>query len=72
MKYKKLRTGPDGGWKMSSEIYALCPLCGYYMSLDPAKDDICPCGNITKDAGMGRFGARTGDLSIKLFQKANE
>lgn len=67
--YKYLRTGPDGGWKMSADIYAKCPECGYFMSLDPEKDDICPCGNMSKDSSMGRFGAKTGDNSIELYKK---
>lgn len=69
MKYRYLRTGPDGGWQMSADIYAKCPVCGYYMSLDPTKDDVCPCANMTKDTGMGRFGAKSSDDSIELYTK---
>ena len=72
MKYQYLRTGPDCGWRMSKDLFAKCPKCGYYMSLDPAQDDSCPCGNMSKDTGMGRFGANTGDMSIDLFIKTDD
>ena len=69
MSYEYLRTGPDDGWHMSSELYARCPKCGFYMSLDPGKSESCPCGNMYKDCGDGRFGAYTGDASIKIYKK---
>lgn len=69
MQYKYIRTGPNGGWHMSPELYAKCPKCGYYMSLDPRKSEDCPCGNMYKDSGCGRFGANTGDVSIEIYQK---
>lgn len=67
--YEYLRTGPGEGWTMSKELYARCPRCGYYMSLDPSTDDVCPCGNLCKDSGAGRFGADSGDASIAIYQR---
>lgn len=67
--YQYLRTGQENGWTMRSDLYAKCPECGYYMSLDPTQSDICPCGNLTKDSDCGRFGARTGDKTIEIYQK---
>lgn len=70
MKYKYLRTGPTaGGWEMNTRLYAKCPMCGYYMSLNPAKTDNCPCRNLYKDSDAGRFGARTGDASIEIYEE---
>lgn len=74
MAYIYYKTGPNaknGGWRMSTDIYAKCPKCGYYMSLDPEADDICTCGNMHKDSSYGRFGAKTGDKSIRLYKKFN-
>ena len=68
MKYEFIRKGPERGWTMSKDIYARCPVCNYYMSLDPRFGDTCTCGNMYKDSGMGRFGAKTGDNSIELYK----
>ena len=69
MKYEYIRKGCDSkGWKMSKDLYAKCPCCGYYMSLNPMEGDCCPCGNLSKDADYGRFGARTGDRSIEIYK----
>lgn len=68
-RFEYIRTGPECGWTMSKDIYAQCPVCGYYMSLDPLESDSCPCKNMYKDSDMGRFGAKTGDKTIKLFKK---
>lgn len=69
LRYQYLRTGPENGWTMNSDLYAKCPKCGYYMSLDPTQSDMCPCGNLIKDIDYGRFGARTGDKTIEIYQK---
>lgn len=70
-KLEYIRTGPQNGWTMRKELYAQCPICNYYMSLDPAESDSCPCGNMYKDCDMGRFGARSGDATIKLYAKSD-
>ena len=67
--YRYLRTGPKNGWEMSPNLYAKCPQCGYFLSLDPMKSEICPCGNLHKDSGAGRFGAKTGDSTIEIYIK---
>lgn len=67
--YQYIRTGPENGWTMRPDLYAKCPTCGYYMSLDPTQSETCLCGNLTKDADYGRFGARTGDETIEIYQK---
>lgn len=67
--YKYLRTGPEKSWKMAKELYAKCPECGYYMSLDPTTDDTCPCGNLQKDSGACRFRVRTGDETVEIYEK---
>lgn len=46
--YRYLRTGPKNGWEMSPNLYAKCPQCGYFLSLDPMKSESCPCGNLIK------------------------
>ena len=70
LQFQYLRTGATKtGWRMGPDLYAKCPQCGYYMSLDPVQNESCPCGNLTKDSDYGRFGARTGDESIKIYQK---
>ena len=69
VQYRYLRTGPENGWTMNSDFYAKCPQCGYYMSLDPTQSDQCPCGNLIKDRDYGRFGARSGDETIEIYQK---
>lgn len=51
---------------MSKDLYAKCPECGYYMSLDPTKSESCPCGNMYKEC-EGRFGANTGDMLIEIY-----
>lgn len=33
------------------------------------ESDICFCKNMYKDNSMGRFGAKTGDKTIRLFRK---
>ena len=72
MEYIYLRTGPKNGWEMKPELYAKCPKCGYYMSLTPTDSDVCPCGNMSKDCDYGRFGAKTGDASIKIFKRIDD
>lgn len=72
MDYKYLRTGPEDGWKMSKDIYVRCPVCGHYMSMDPDTSEVCPCGNMKKDADAGRFRADTGDASIGVYAKASD
>jgi hypothetical protein len=57
---------------MSPELFAKCIKCGYYVSLDPTKSETCPCGNIYKDIDCDRFGAKTGDVSIEIYQKISE
>lgn len=69
IEYKYLRTGSEDGWEMCKDIYARCPVCGYYMSMDPSTSESCPCGNIKKDSDAGRFSAGTGDSSISLYEK---
>lgn len=71
LQYEYLQTGQKNGWIMNSGLYAKCPKCGYYMSLDPTQSDVCPCGNLIKDSDCGRFGAQTGDETIKIYQKKN-
>ena len=67
-----IRTGPSNdGWYMNKKIYAMCSRCGYFMTLDPTINDICPCGNLYKDNQAGRFGARTGDNTIELYKETN-
>jgi hypothetical protein len=51
------------------ELFAKCIKCGYYVSLDPTKSETCPCGNIYKDIDCDRFGAKTGDVSIEIYQR---
>ena len=70
--YKYVKTGPDNGWSMGINLYAKCPICGYFMPLDPTKSDSCPCGNMYKDSDYGRFGAETGDMSIEIYEKINK
>lgn len=72
MEFEFIRKGPDGGWRMSADLFAKCPECGYFMSLDPEKDEVCPCGNLRKDNGAGRFGAKTGDDSIEIYRKVGD
>lgn len=67
--YRYLRTGPRNGWEMRSDLYAKCPRCGHFLSLDPTISESCPCGNLYKDNGVGRFGAETGDNSIRIYVK---
>jgi len=62
-------TGADMGWRMSPDIYFRCIDCGYLMNGDPVKDDICECGKLYKDAISGRFGSRSGDDSIEVYQR---
>lgn len=69
-KLEYIQTGSEKGWAMEKDIYAQCPICKYYMSLDPLESDICFCKNMYKDNGMGRFGAKTEDKTIRLFRKA--
>lgn len=69
LQYQYLQTGSKNGWAMKSDLYAKCPQCGYYMSLDPTQSDECPCGNLFKDCNFGRFGARTGDETIEIYRK---
>lgn len=69
MEYKYVRTGPgQSGWQMKADLYSKCPLCGFYMSLAPSESCVCPCGNMYKDAEYGRFGARTGDMTIEIYR----
>ncbi len=51
---------------MNKDLYAKCPECGDYMSLDPTKSESCHCGNMYKER-EGRFGADTGDMSIEIY-----
>lgn len=68
LRYQYLRKGPEKGWVMKPDLYAKCPKCGYYMSLDPTQSDMCPCGNLSKDIDFGRFGATTEiDANIKAM-----
>ena len=71
MKYKYCRTGCDEkGWQMQKDLFAICPICGYYMNLDPeGQDDRCPCHNLYKDVGFGRFGAKSKDETIKIYKR---
>lgn len=69
LQYQYVRKGPKNGWAMKSDLYAKCPQCGYYMSLNPMQSDECPCGNLFKDCDYGRFGAKTGDETIEIYRK---
>ncbi len=54
---------------MSPDLYAKCPKCGYFLSLDPMKNDGCPCGNLNIDSDTGRFSIKTGDSTIKIYRR---
>jgi len=73
-KYKYLgngckATGAEAGWRMSPELYFKCVDCGYLMNGDTLQDDLCKCGKLYKDIGMGRFGSRLGDDAIEVYRK---
>lgn len=72
MKFKYCKTGSNDGWIMKQGLYAKCPICGYHMSLNPLTDDICPCENMYKDSAYGRFGAKSGDFTIEIYEKLKE
>ena len=62
--------GPFGGrgWPMSSRYFYRCSECGYLMQGGEWDED-CTCGNLQREPG--RFGARTGDESIEVFEARN-
>ena len=63
-----LRFGPipGGGWSMVSRYFYNCSECGYLMP-GGEDDENCWCGNLRRDS-IGRFGARSGDDSIEVFE----
>ncbi|MDR0222323.1 MAG: hypothetical protein LBI38_02150 [Oscillospiraceae bacterium] len=62
-------TGADIGWKMSKDLYFRCVKCGYMMNGNPNKSDICECGKLNKEIGLGRFGSSLGDDSIEVYKR---
>ena len=62
--------GPHIGWSMGADLYARCPRCRAFMSLDPTMNATCPCGGLHKDADAGRFGSSFGDGEIEIYRAA--
>ena len=62
-------TGPGPGWRMSSSLWAKCPYCEGFMSLDPGVTDQCWCSSLFKDHSAGRFGcADADDDDIEIYR----
>ena len=36
---------------------------------DPNQNDSCKCGNLHKDAGVGRLGSTLGDEAIEVYKR---
>jgi len=62
-------TGTEVGWRMSPDLYFRCVDCGYLMNGATHQDDLCKCGKLFKDIGMGRFGSRLGDDAIEVYRR---
>ena len=63
-------TGDGPGWSMSGELYARCPRCRDFISLNPTETVQCTCGALHKDADVGRIGSSFRDDAIEVYRRA--
>lgn len=72
--YRFLGRGPKAtsggrGWHLAENCFGRCGACGGLLRLWNDRSERCPCGRLSKDAEVGRFGSSDGDDSIAVHRQ---